>query len=75
MPYAETLWHDAGQGGYWGDGGSGGNGGVRGTSNLTLAAAMLVHATDNGWLTLSQQKTMAEAGSKSRGSTLPLYSS
>jgi hypothetical protein len=62
MPYAETLWHDAGQGGYWGDGDSGGNGGVRGTSNLTLAAAMLVHATDNGWLTPSQQKTLAEAG-------------
>ncbi len=62
MPHAETLWHDAGQGGYWGDGGSGGNGGVRGTSNLTLAAAMLVHAIDNGWVTLSQQKALAKAG-------------
>ena len=62
MPYAETLWHDAQQGGYWGDGGSGGNGGIRGTSNLTLAAAMLVYATDRGWLTPSQQKTLAKSG-------------
>lgn len=62
MPYAETLWHDAGQGSYWGDGGSGGNGGIRGTSNLTLAAAMLVYATDHGWLTPSQQETLTEAG-------------
>ena len=62
MPYAQTLWHDAQQGGYWGDGGSGGNGGIRGTSNLTLAAAMLVYAVDHGWLTPSQQKTMAKAG-------------
>ena len=62
MPYAETLWHDAQQGGYWGDGGSGGNGGIRGTSNLTLAAAMLVYAADQGWLTPSQQKILSEAG-------------
>jgi len=50
LPYAETIWQDAGDGGCWGDGRSGGNGGIRGTSNLTLAYAMLVYAEDHGWL-------------------------
>ena len=62
MPYAQTLWHDAQHGGYWGDGGSGGNGGIRGTSNLTLATAMLVYAIDRGWLIASQQEALTKAG-------------
>ena len=61
-PYAETIWHGAADGGYWGDGLAGGNGGIRGTSNLTLAFAMLVYAEDQGWLSDAQRERLAEAG-------------
>ena len=61
-PHAETLWHGADGAGYWGDGLSRGNGGIRGTSNLTLACAVLVHALDQGWLTDAQRGELARAG-------------
>lgn len=62
LPYAETLWHPAPVGGYWGDGLSEGNGAIRGTSNLTLATALLVHAEDLGWLDQDQVRALARAG-------------
>ena len=61
-PYAESLWHPAGRGGYWGDGLSGGNGGIRGTSNLTLVMAWLVQAYDEGWLKEAHEAALAAAG-------------
>src|SRR4051795_263227 len=55
--YSESIWHDdpAGAGGFWGDGidAKNQNGAVRGMCNTLLAHAMLVHALDNGWVTLS----------------------
>jgi hypothetical protein len=62
MAYAETIWHEAPHGGYWGDGLSGSNGGIRGTSNLTLAAALLVFAEDQDWLTTHQVSNLTAAG-------------
>lgn len=62
--YSEGIWHDVegGGAGYWGDGLAGGNGGIRGTSNVTLMMAMLVHAYDEGWLHDSHRQALARAG-------------
>jgi hypothetical protein len=68
-PYAESLWHDLGDRGYWGDGLAGGNGGIRGSSNLTLVMAWLVYAYDHNWLSAEQQTELARAG-LSRGTCL-----
>ena len=57
--HAETIWREVGGAGYWGDGLASGNGGIRGTSNVTLAMAMLVHAYDEGRLSDSQRATLA----------------
>jgi len=61
-PYAESIWHESGGRGYWGDGLAGGNGGIRGTSNLTLVMAWLVYAYDRDWLTPEQQAELARTG-------------
>ena len=61
-PHAESIWHAAGSGGYWGDGLATGNGGIRGTSNLTLAMAWLVLAYDRGWLSEKEQSSLTAAG-------------
>ncbi|MCC7495051.1 MAG: hypothetical protein IT204_22070 [Fimbriimonadaceae bacterium] len=42
--YAESVWHDAPPGGYFGDGASGGNAGIRGTCGVLLAYATLLRA-------------------------------
>jgi hypothetical protein len=62
--YPQGIWHevDGGRAGYWGDGGAPANGGIRGTSNVTLTMAMLVHAYDEGWLGASHPETLAGAG-------------
>ncbi len=57
--HVDSLWHEQAHGGYWGDGRSAGNGGIRGTSNITLLLAFLVHAEDRGWLSEAQREDLA----------------
>ena len=62
--YAQSLWHDAAPGGYWGDGidAKNKNGAVRGTANTLYAYAVVVKGLDENLLNHRDRKLLHRAG-------------